>query len=366
MKIFRVTEIHWFTARTASMKEFVIQFLFHSYLDNGTVPMAIQFREKRSWWLWPMWRRFWFDCNTSTPFNVKLSCLILWWIHQVPLIEVLVQHHLWKSVDARLDIQVSPPPHTIYIWWFRYHYIKICSIQGLSCETCAVGHTRQESGAWLGRCVRNEEPCPAGTYGDPYRKIACKVSQTTQLNQFKSLKTIHCALFSSHVHAHWPIVEISLPEPVTWVQTVMRCATVIAATPDAVVRNVPKDLLVIHWLPVVRVSLIEHQMPIVIHAEHCANTRTAVANVKSIRLAPVVIAAKSNHSSWVQNGARDASNASVWAWAKIVRAAHCIATKSEPHLCPTTMISVWLLTTKVHKSLTSKLRPTAKRCRSRE
>lgn len=188
----------------------------------------------------------------------------------------------------------------------------------------------------------------------------------TQLNQFKSLKTIHCALFSSHVHAHWPIVEISLPEPVTWVQTVMRCATVIAATPDAVVRNVPKDLLVIHWLPVVRVSLIEHQMPIVIHAEHCANTRTAVANVKSIRLAPVVIAAKSNHSSWVQNGARDASNASVWAWAKIVRAAHCIATKSEPHLCPTTMISVWLLTTKVHKSLTSKLRPTAKRCRSRE
>lgn len=40
---------------------------------------------------------------------------------------------------------------------------------------CAPGYTRQESGPWLGRCVRNEEPCPPGTYGDPLRRIACKV-----------------------------------------------------------------------------------------------------------------------------------------------------------------------------------------------
>ncbi|XP_031635070.1 basement membrane-specific heparan sulfate proteoglycan core protein isoform X6 [Contarinia nasturtii] len=45
---------------------------------------------------------------------------------------------------------------------------------GLSCETCAPGYTRQESGAWLGRCIRDEEPCRPGTYGDPYRKIPCK------------------------------------------------------------------------------------------------------------------------------------------------------------------------------------------------
>lgn len=47
---------------------------------------------------------------------------------------------------------------------------------GLSCEACAPGYTRQESGAWLGRCIRDEEPCRPGTYGDPYRKIPCKVS----------------------------------------------------------------------------------------------------------------------------------------------------------------------------------------------
>lgn len=47
---------------------------------------------------------------------------------------------------------------------------------GLSCEECDHGYTRQQSGAWLGRCVREEEPCRPGTYGDPYRKIACKVS----------------------------------------------------------------------------------------------------------------------------------------------------------------------------------------------
>lgn len=48
---------------------------------------------------------------------------------------------------------------------------------GLSCEECAHGYTRQQSGAWLGRCVRDEEPCRPGTYGDPYRKIPCKVSK---------------------------------------------------------------------------------------------------------------------------------------------------------------------------------------------
>ncbi|XP_055304959.1 basement membrane-specific heparan sulfate proteoglycan core protein isoform X6 [Sitodiplosis mosellana] len=58
---------------------------------------------------------------------------------------------------------------------------------GLSCESCAPGYTRQESGAWLGRCIRDEEPCQPGTYGDPYRKIPCKpcpCPSTTSGNNF--------------------------------------------------------------------------------------------------------------------------------------------------------------------------------------
>lgn len=45
---------------------------------------------------------------------------------------------------------------------------------GLSCESCAHGFVRQQTGAWLGRCVTEEEPCRAGTYGDPSRGIACQ------------------------------------------------------------------------------------------------------------------------------------------------------------------------------------------------
>lgn len=46
---------------------------------------------------------------------------------------------------------------------------------GLSCETCDVGYVRQKTGPWLGRCVREEEPCRPGTYGDPSRGISCRV-----------------------------------------------------------------------------------------------------------------------------------------------------------------------------------------------
>lgn len=45
---------------------------------------------------------------------------------------------------------------------------------GYSCESCAEGYVRQRSGAWLGRCVRAEEPCKPGTYGDPNRGIPCR------------------------------------------------------------------------------------------------------------------------------------------------------------------------------------------------
>ena len=48
---------------------------------------------------------------------------------------------------------------------------------GLSCETCDIGYVRQRTGPWLGRCVREEEPCRPGYYGDPSRGISCKVRQ---------------------------------------------------------------------------------------------------------------------------------------------------------------------------------------------
>lgn len=45
---------------------------------------------------------------------------------------------------------------------------------GLSCEKCANGYLRQQTGAWLGRCMAAEESCKPGTYGDPLRGIPCQ------------------------------------------------------------------------------------------------------------------------------------------------------------------------------------------------
>nr|XP_037874357.1 basement membrane-specific heparan sulfate proteoglycan core protein isoform X3 [Bombyx mori] len=63
--------------------------------------------------------------------------------------------------------------------------------EGLSCEKCAVGYTRDQSGEWLGTCVR--ETCPPGTYGDPSSGYACKPCPcplTNRENNFAST----CAL----------------------------------------------------------------------------------------------------------------------------------------------------------------------------
>ncbi|KAJ0183614.1 hypothetical protein K1T71_000037 [Dendrolimus kikuchii] len=57
--------------------------------------------------------------------------------------------------------------------------------EGLSCEKCAAGYTREKSGPWLGNCVR--ESCPAGTYGDPASGFACRPCPcplTNRENQF--------------------------------------------------------------------------------------------------------------------------------------------------------------------------------------
>jgi hypothetical protein len=46
--------------------------------------------------------------------------------------------------------------------------------RGLSCEECDFGYVRQSTGPWLGRCVREEEPCRPGQYGDPNNGVPCK------------------------------------------------------------------------------------------------------------------------------------------------------------------------------------------------
>ncbi|XP_067214248.1 basement membrane-specific heparan sulfate proteoglycan core protein isoform X9 [Linepithema humile] len=58
---------------------------------------------------------------------------------------------------------------------------------GLSCEHCAPGYLRRESGPWLGQCYRDEPPCPPGYYGDPSRNIPCQICpcpHTNPSNQF--------------------------------------------------------------------------------------------------------------------------------------------------------------------------------------
>lgn len=86
----------------------------------------------------------------------------------------------------------------------------------MSCEACAPGYTRQESGAWLGRCIRDEEPCRPGTYGDPYRKIPCKVSvlENKFLNRNQRQTVVQkMLLFTTKIKISHQILFLSLAMP---------------------------------------------------------------------------------------------------------------------------------------------------------
>ncbi|XP_043503640.1 basement membrane-specific heparan sulfate proteoglycan core protein isoform X1 [Polistes fuscatus] len=71
------------------------------------------------------------------------------------------------------------------------NYVEECQCPtgytGLSCENCASGYLRRESGLWLGQCYRDEAPCAPGYYGDPSRNIPCQLCPcplTNPSNQF--------------------------------------------------------------------------------------------------------------------------------------------------------------------------------------
>ncbi|XP_014607947.1 PREDICTED: basement membrane-specific heparan sulfate proteoglycan core protein isoform X7 [Polistes canadensis] len=71
------------------------------------------------------------------------------------------------------------------------NYVEECQCPtgytGLSCESCAPGYLRRESGLWLGQCYRDEAPCAPGYYGDPSRNIPCQLCPcplTNPSNQF--------------------------------------------------------------------------------------------------------------------------------------------------------------------------------------
>ncbi|XP_069692113.1 basement membrane-specific heparan sulfate proteoglycan core protein isoform X26 [Periplaneta americana] len=69
-------------------------------------------------------------------------------------------------------------------------YVEECrcpaGYAGLSCELCAPGYNRHQSGPWLGLCSKDREPCRPGTYGDPPRVPCqpCPCPLTNPTNQF--------------------------------------------------------------------------------------------------------------------------------------------------------------------------------------
>jgi hypothetical protein len=57
---------------------------------------------------------------------------------------------------------------------------------GFSCEACDVGYVRQKTGTWLGRCVREEESCRPGFYGNPSRGIICRPCPCSSARQSRA------------------------------------------------------------------------------------------------------------------------------------------------------------------------------------
>ncbi|XP_034241184.1 basement membrane-specific heparan sulfate proteoglycan core protein-like isoform X2 [Thrips palmi] len=70
-------------------------------------------------------------------------------------------------------------------------YVEECQCpagySGLSCEMCTAGHHRREHGPWLGMCMPEERPCPAGFYKNSTGNGQCErcpCPHTNPSNQF--------------------------------------------------------------------------------------------------------------------------------------------------------------------------------------
>ncbi|XP_060518138.1 basement membrane-specific heparan sulfate proteoglycan core protein isoform X3 [Cylas formicarius] len=68
------------------------------------------------------------------------------------------------------------------------NYVEECSCPvgytGFSCESCASGYVRHESGPWLGQCYREPPVCPQGSYYDGTDCQICPCPHTNPSNQF--------------------------------------------------------------------------------------------------------------------------------------------------------------------------------------
>uniref|UniRef100_A0AAR5PFS0 Basement membrane-specific heparan sulfate proteoglycan core protein n=1 Tax=Dendroctonus ponderosae TaxID=77166 RepID=A0AAR5PFS0_DENPD len=68
------------------------------------------------------------------------------------------------------------------------NYVEECSCPvgytGTSCENCAEGYVRHNSGQWLGQCYREPQTCPPGSYFDGRECQVCPCPYTSPSNQF--------------------------------------------------------------------------------------------------------------------------------------------------------------------------------------
>ncbi|XP_043603055.1 basement membrane-specific heparan sulfate proteoglycan core protein isoform X21 [Bombus pyrosoma] len=117
---------------------------------------------------------------------------IMMTLENVDNILIKVQYDDSPYLDVRLTNIVMDTADVRNTGLGSASYVEECECpigySGLSCEQCAPGYERRESGPWLGQCYLAAPPsCPLGYYGDPARNIPCQMCPcplTNPSNQF--------------------------------------------------------------------------------------------------------------------------------------------------------------------------------------
>ncbi|XP_076481711.1 terribly reduced optic lobes isoform X8 [Bombus vancouverensis nearcticus] len=117
---------------------------------------------------------------------------IMMTLENVDNILIKVQYDDSPYLDIRLTNIVMDTADVRNTGLGSASYVEECECpigySGLSCEQCAPGYERRESGPWLGQCYLAAPPgCPLGFYGDPARNIPCQMCPcplTNPSNQF--------------------------------------------------------------------------------------------------------------------------------------------------------------------------------------